>query len=298
MELAGAGSEANRAALLQHSPTGKVPALDDHELGVTIWDSLAICEHIAECHPSAGLWPSDPSARAAVARAVVMEMHSGFSALRSAMPMNVRKRCPRTTFEPAVLRDVERVVQIWERCRAMHGSGGPFLFGAFSIADCMYAPVVMRFLTYEPPLSPVAVTYCDAVASWPALAEWLAEAHREKSRIAQYEEEEEAAVPPLRFLGDARLMQPQPEMARAEISTDACRDMVGRLKRCMTHYGGIGIAAPQVGIWQRVFVFGIDGTNPRYPAAQAIPLQVWINPEITWASEEMNWMWEGCLSVP
>ena len=105
MELAGAGSEANRAALLQHSPTGKVPALDDHELGVTIWDILAIlwrsgiCEHIAECHPSAGLWPSDPSARAAVARAVVMEMHSGFSALRSAMPMNVRKRCPRTTFE-------------------------------------------------------------------------------------------------------------------------------------------------------------------------------------------------------
>ena len=81
VELAGAGSEANRAALLQHSPTGKVPALDDHELGVTIWDSLAICEHIAECHPSAGVWPSDPSARA-IARAVVMEMHSGFSALR------------------------------------------------------------------------------------------------------------------------------------------------------------------------------------------------------------------------
>ena len=143
VELAGAGREANRAALLQHSPTGKVPALDDHELGVTIWDRLVIlwrsdiCEHIAECHQFAGLWPSDPSARA-VARAVIMEVHSGLSALRSAMPMNVRKRCPRTTFEPAVLRDVERVVQIWERCRAMHGSGGPFLFGALCMMGvCM-----------------------------------------------------------------------------------------------------------------------------------------------------------------
>lgn len=108
----------------------------------------------------------------------------------------------------------------------------------------------------------------------------------------------EQDMPSLRFLGDARLMKVQPLMPRADIGGDACHEIVQVLGDAMNHYGGIGIAAPQIGLWTRVFVFGINGTNSRYPAAEAIPFQVWINPEITWSSTETNWMWEGCLSVP
>ena len=211
VELAGAGSDANKLALIEHSPTGKVPALDDFLLDVTVWDSLAIAEHIAECYPAAELWPSDPRARA-MARSVVAEMHSGFAALRSAMPMNVRRlqetrsskgstgssssfdsssfdssSFDSSSFEPAVLSDMARIMQIWEGCRKEHGRGGPFLFGKFSIADCMYAPVVMRFRRFAPPLSPVASAYCDAIEAWPAMAEWVAAAKEESARIEQYE---------------------------------------------------------------------------------------------------------------
>eukprot|EP00747_Dinoflagellata_sp_TGD_P170371 gnl/TRDRNA2_/TRDRNA2_201763_c0_seq1.p1 gnl/TRDRNA2_/TRDRNA2_201763_c0~~gnl/TRDRNA2_/TRDRNA2_201763_c0_seq1.p1 ORF type:complete len:366 (-),score=24.10 gnl/TRDRNA2_/TRDRNA2_201763_c0_seq1:31-1068(-) len=105
-------------------------------------------------------------------------------------------------------------------------------------------------------------------------------------------------IPSLRFLGDAQLMQVQPKVPRKEISTDAFQQMVETLSKAMDHYGGIGIAAPQIGLWTRIFVFGINSTNSRYPAAAAIPFQVWINPEISWVSPETNWMWEGCLSVP
>jgi len=105
-------------------------------------------------------------------------------------------------------------------------------------------------------------------------------------------------VPSLRFLGDAQLMQVQPIVPVAEICSDACQEMIAVLSVAMSKYGGIGIAAPQIGLWSRVFVFGITGTNPRYPAAETIPFQVWINPEVTWASGDTNWMWEGCLSVP
>jgi len=219
------------------------------------------------------------------------------------MPMNVRRRSPTQSFEPAVLSDVERIVEIWEQCRSLYGSSGPFLFGQFSIADCMYAPVVLRFRTFEPPLSPVAAAYCETILAWPAVVEWVAAAHREVARIAQYEESSvddiaEPTVPPLRFLGDARLMQVQPAMADADVASDACRQIVSTLKRAMGKYGGIGVAAPQIGLWSRVFVFGIEGSNPRYAAAPPIPFQVWINPHLVWVSEEVNWMWEGCLSVP
>eukprot|EP00966_Prymnesium_polylepis_P033574 780328-Prymnesium_polylepis.1 len=163
----------------------------------------------------------------------------------------------------------------------------------------MYAPVVLRFQTYEPNLSETAAAYCEALASWPAMLEWVAAAHQEASRIAQYEKQpSELEVPPLRFLGDARLMQAQPAMATSDVGTDACREMVATLKRAMSRYGGIGIAAPQIGLWTRAFVFGIEGSNPRYAAAPPIPFQVWINPRIVWSSEEVSYMWEGCLSVP
>lgn len=110
--------------------------------------------------------------------------------------------------------------------------------------------------------------------------------------------EDEERMPGLRFLGDAKLMQVQPPVAESEIETGAFQDMLSTLRDAMEHYGGIGIAAPQIGFWTRVFVFGIIGTNSRYPAADEIPFQVWINPQIVWSSPELNWMWEGCLSVP
>jgi len=110
--LAGAGSDANRDDLWRHSPTGKVPSLKDHRLDITVWDSLAICEAIAEIYPEAQLWPADAAARA-VARSVAAEMHSGFSALRSAMPMNTRLREPRAGYGAQVAADVARVCQVW-----------------------------------------------------------------------------------------------------------------------------------------------------------------------------------------
>lgn len=108
----------------------------------------------------------------------------------------------------------------------------------------------------------------------------------------------EDSIPPLRFLGGERLMQKQPAVTLEELQSEEFQARLQMLPQAMKKYGGIGIAAPQVGWWTRVFCFGIDGTNPRYPKAQSIPLGMWINPKITWSSEEKNWMWEGCLSVP
>lgn len=109
---------------------------------------------------------------------------------------------------------------------------------------------------------------------------------------------EMAAVPPLRYLGDERLMQPQAPAARERVLSEEFQRMLGMLPLAMKRYGGIGIAAPQVGWWERAFCFGIDGTNPRYPNADDLPLTTWVNPRIAWSSDETNWMWEGCLSVP
>ena len=117
---------------------------------------------------------------------------------------------------------------------------------------------------------------------------------RRADRVARCAESTESAVPPLRYLGDPDLMQPQPEVEVGE-------DLQSRLKilrEAMNTYGGIGIAAPQIGWWVRAMCFGIEDGNPRYPAAPPVPFQYWINPEITWSSKETSWMWEGCLSVP
>lgn len=129
--------------LLGHSPAGKVPILIDGERKV--WDSLAILEYLAESYPS--LWPAPPAARA-LARSISAEMHSGFAALRQHMSMNIRKRYPGKGRTPESLADVARIVAMWSDCRARFGAAGPFLFGAFSAADAMYAPVVLRFRTY------------------------------------------------------------------------------------------------------------------------------------------------------
>lgn len=164
----------------QWSPTGKVPVLwvDDEP----VWDSLAICETLAELFSDRHLWPSDPVARR-MARAVSAEMHSGFGDLRKAMPMNIRSSHPDKGRTPASLRDIERVIAIWETCRRRFGAGGELLFGAFSCADAMFAPVVMRFQTYRVILPPHAQHYADALRSLPSVQEWCAGALAEKEFV-------------------------------------------------------------------------------------------------------------------
>jgi len=160
---------ASKAELLKHSPAGKVPVLK-HGARV-IWDSLAIIEYLAEIRPEAGLWPADPDARAH-ARAISAEMHSGFSALRAAMPMNLRKSLPGKGRGRDVAEDIERIGAIWADCRATYGAGGPFLFGRFCAADVMYTPVATRFRTYAVELDEPCQAYVDAVLGRPDFLEW------------------------------------------------------------------------------------------------------------------------------
>jgi glutathione S-transferase len=161
------------ALIKAHSPTGRVPVLRDGD--VTIWESLAICEYVAELFPQAGLWPDDRAARG-VCRAVATEMHGGFADLRSEMPMDYRARIAGRTPSAGARADIERVTLLWREARARFGAGGPFLFGRFSVADCMYAPVVTRFQTYGVALDPTAAAYRDAVLALPAMKAWLADA--------------------------------------------------------------------------------------------------------------------------
>lgn len=168
----------------RYSPSGKVPALIDGE--VRIWDSLAICEYLAERHRGKQLWPQDTAARA-LARAVSAEMHSGFRDLRTSMGMNVRRSLPGLGRTPEAMRDVARVEAIWNDCRARFGQPGEFLFGNFSIADAMFAPVASRFRTYAVELDPVCRAYVETIHSLPAMQRWIAEAGAETEVIARYE---------------------------------------------------------------------------------------------------------------
>jgi len=166
-----------KAETLRHSPSGRVPALVHGE--VSVWESLAIGEYLAELFPDAGLWPQDRGARA-VARAVSAEMHAGFSALRNHFPMNMRSSFPNRASTPEVQADIDRINAIWHDCRTRFGKDGPFLFGStFGNADAMYAPVVSRFRTYKVELDPGAQAYCDAVWSYPPMQEWAAGAKNE-----------------------------------------------------------------------------------------------------------------------
>lgn len=174
------------AALAKWSPSGKVPTLRDG--AVTVWDSLAICETLAERFPEKRLWPVDAAARA-TARAVSAEMHAGFAALRTHMSMNIRARRPGRGRTPECLADIERIVAIWTTCRPRYGADGAFLFGDFSIADAMYAPVVLRFQTYGVALNGAAKSYAETILALPALQDWVADAIAESERIAQFEQD-------------------------------------------------------------------------------------------------------------
>jgi glutathione S-transferase len=158
-----------KARILDHSPAGKVPILKDG--AVTVWESLAILEYLAEAYPEARLWPEDRAA-SAHARAISAEMHAGFGALRAACPMNLRKRFAYRDRGAEVARDVERVLELWRDCRRRFGGAGPFLFGAFTAADAMYAPVVARFHTYSVPVDPAVQAYMGAIMGLPAFGEW------------------------------------------------------------------------------------------------------------------------------
>jgi glutathione S-transferase len=144
-----------------------------------VWDSLAIAAYVADLHPDKRLWPEDRGARA-VARAVSAEMHSGFAHLRKEMSMDVTARVPPATPSHETQADIERIQAIWTECRARFGAGGPFLFGAFSIADAMFAPVVWRFRTYGVPVRDEAArAWYETMLELPAMKEWEADAERE-----------------------------------------------------------------------------------------------------------------------
>jgi len=171
----------SKAEIFKHSPSGKVPALKTN-IGV-IYDSLAIVEFLAEQYPDAGLWPQDPAARAA-ARSVSAEMHAGFQALRNDMPMDVVSRFPMPDVSETLANNIRRVVALWMETRARFGHSGPLLFGTFTNADAMYAPVATRFRTYGVPLAEfgddgTAAAYVDAVYAMPDMAAWLADAEAE-----------------------------------------------------------------------------------------------------------------------
>jgi glutathione S-transferase len=166
------------------SPSGLVPYLEHR--GVRVWDSLAIAEYCAELAP--GLWPADRGARAH-ARSIAAEMHAGFRGLRMAMPMNLGRSFPGLGRTPEALADIARIEAIWAECLAAYG--GPFLFGAsFGLADAFYAPVVARFLTWQPEISATSRAYCEAVRAHPLVERWYAEAAAEPAAwlLAKYED--------------------------------------------------------------------------------------------------------------
>jgi glutathione S-transferase len=169
-----------RNQILRYSPTGRVPILQYGTL--KIWDSLAICEHLAERFPEGLLWPQDPENRA-IARAVSAEMHSGFQYLREHLPMNCRERFPNSSFSSEVQNDIDRIKTLWRTCRQQYGTGGNFLFGHFTIADTMFAPVTSRFVTYGVPLDTISHAYVETIWALPSMKQWLAEAEAEAEHI-------------------------------------------------------------------------------------------------------------------
>lgn len=169
-----------KPAILKYSPTGKVPLLKLDSLAV--WDSFAICEYLAEQFPAAKLWPEDAAARA-LARSVSAEMHSGFMAIRKNMPFNCRASGRHVSMTAELETEINRVTELWRECQKHYGQGGPWLFGRFSIADAMYIPVALRFVTYGTKLDGTARTYLETAQSLPAIREWIAAAILEKEVI-------------------------------------------------------------------------------------------------------------------
>jgi glutathione S-transferase len=193
-----------KRAVSVFTPGGKVPALVDGE--IRVWESLAIMDHLADIRPDLAIWPRDPAARA-MARSIAAEMHAGFSALRGACPMNIAWIHPAKDRGPKVAADVARIGAIWREARERFGADGPFLFGTFSAADAMYAPVVSRLVSYSIPLDPVSAAYAEAVQATKGFRSWREAALAEPWIVA----EDELAEP---VLTDFR-----PHLARSRASS-------------------------------------------------------------------------------
>jgi glutathione S-transferase len=177
-------NKADKERILSFARSGKVPALVDED--VTVWDSLAIIEYVAEHFPQAKLWPEDRTMRAH-ARSISAEMHSGFMALRNACPMNLHRPVRAVALSDDARANIARIEEIWVDCRKRYGDRGPFLFGAFSGADAMYAPVVYRFRTFAIDLLPEAKAYMDMMLALPAVEEWTKAGLAETLRIERVE---------------------------------------------------------------------------------------------------------------
>jgi glutathione S-transferase len=175
---------AAREEILLLSPSILVPCLTYD--GFKIWDTLAIGEFLDEIAPEAKLLPEDRLRRARC-RSICGEIHSGFSSLRSALPMNLKGHFPKFKVWSKAQGDIARVTQIWRECIGEYG--GPYLFGELSIADAMYAPVATRFRTYDVALDDVSQAYCDKIFEWPAMREWVADALLEEDQIEELEVE-------------------------------------------------------------------------------------------------------------
>jgi len=168
----------------QYSPSGKVPVLLDGNQ--TVWESLAILEYLAEEFPDLYWYPEDKNARI-VARSISSEMHGGFQKLRNNMPMNCRSKLPGKGMALGVQTDIDRIIKIWQECRQNFGDGGDMLFGKFTIADAMYAPVVMRFVTYGVQVDNVCQDYMEAIMALPAMQEWVEASEVEEEVISASE---------------------------------------------------------------------------------------------------------------
>lgn len=173
-----------RKAILKHSPSGKCPALRDGEL--TVWDSLAMIEYIAEKYPKKAIWPKTRAARA-LARSMCAEMHAGFQALRRECPMNLRRDVRAIDLSEDAKADAARLEAMWAQARKAHGKGGPFLFGKFSAADAYFAPVVNRLHVYDVKVSKATRAWMDAVMATSAFRALVEDARRETWRIEKYE---------------------------------------------------------------------------------------------------------------
>jgi glutathione S-transferase len=183
-EIVSPDDPAARAEILLLSSSILVPCLTHGS--IVVWDTLAIGEYLNEIRPSAKLLPADQGARAHC-RAICGEMHSGFSALRAALPMNLKAHFPNFKVWSRAQADIDRITTIWKQCLGMYG--GPFLFGERTLADAMYAPVVTRFMTYDVPLDPVCAAYCKRIMALAPMREWIAAAEEEPDEIDELDME-------------------------------------------------------------------------------------------------------------
>jgi glutathione S-transferase len=173
-----------RKRILAVSPNGKCPSL--HDGAISVWESLAIVDYVAEKYPDKAIWPKSRAARA-LARALSAEMHAGFSAMRNHLPTNFRRAPRERELTSEVQADIARIEAAWAGARKAHGKGGPFLFGRFSAADAMFAPVVNRLHTYDVPVKKATRDYMHAIMALPAWKAWVKDAEEEPWRIERYE---------------------------------------------------------------------------------------------------------------